>query len=367
MGTVRRRLASLGDRLASGLPTWAGVVVVGLVFLFAVRLLGTATGALTPELERVLGSVLVSDRSALGLGWLAAAVLGNGTVVAAVSLSLHAAGLVTVPHLFFLVVGSRLGAAGVVLFIGSLDHLRNRRATVGKSLELGLLAAGLTASVYLPTAVSGAVLWRSGTVTGELDRPPVGVEGAPGLAVPSVFEPVSTAMTRWVGPPLAVLCAVVLVFVALDLADRVLAAADTERVRGRVTTWFDDRWLAATVGVVVTALTTSVAFSLGIAVPLYNRGYVTRREVVPYVLGANVGTLADTLAVAAVLGDTTAVAVVAAVGGLALGVTVVALVAFERYVRLVSVVLDRVLASAALTAAALAGFVGTPLLLVLSG
>ena len=365
----RLSFGRIADRFVAGLPTWAGVAVVALVFLFAVRLLGTATSVLAPVLGRALGRVLVSDLPALGLGWLAAAGLGNGTVVAAVSLSLHAAGLVSLPQLFLLVVGSRLGATGIVLFVGALDHVRGPTATVGESLELGLLAAGLTASVYLPTAAIGYLVTRSPATVDTLVHVFGGgttVDGD-GLAVPTVFEPVTVSVTGLVGAPAAVLAAVVLVFVALDLFDRVLDAADTERVRRRITTWLDGRWRAAAVGAVVTGLTTSVAFSLGVVVPLYNRGYVDRRETVPYVLGANVGTLVDTLVVAALLGDGGGVAAVLSVGTVALVVTFVALVAFDSYVRLVSGVLDPVLASRRLTAAALAGFVVTPLGLVLLG
>jgi sodium-dependent phosphate cotransporter len=359
----------LADRFVAGLPTWAGVALVALVFLLAVRLLGTATSALAPALGRVLGRVLVSDVPALGLGWLAAAGLGNGTVVAAVSLSLHAVGLVDFPQLFLLIVGSRLGATGIVLFIGALDHVRGPTATVGESLELGFLAAGLTASVYLPTAAVGYLVTRSPAAVDALGHVFDGgttVDGD-GLAVPTVFEPVTVLVTELVGAPIAVLAAVGLAFVALDLFDRVLDAADTERVRRRTATWLDGRWRAAAVGVVVTGLTTSVAFSLGVVVPLYNRGYVDRRETVPYVLGANVGTLADTLVVAVLLGDGGGVTAVLSVGAIALVITFAALVAFDAYLRLVSGVLDRVLASRRLAIAALAGFVATPLGLVLLG
>ncbi|WP_380677325.1 sodium:phosphate symporter [Salinigranum sp. GCM10025319] len=365
----RRSLDRIVDWFVAGLPPWAGTAVVALVFLFAVRLLGTATSALTPVLGQFLGRVLVSDLPALGLGWLVAAGLGNGTVVAAVSLSLHAAGLVSLPQLFLLVVGSRLGATGIVLFIGALDHVRGPTATVGESLELGLLAAGLTASVYLPTAAVGYLVTRSPAAVDALARTALdgGTTVGDEFAAPTVFEPVAVSVTELIGAPVAVLAAVMLVFVALDLFDRVLDAADTERVRRLITAWLDGRWRAAAVGVVVTGLTTSVAFSLGVVVPLYNRGYVDRRETVPYVLGANVGTLADTLVVAALLGDGGGVTAVLSVGAIALVVSLVALVAFDSYLRLVSGVLDRVLASRRLTAAALAGFVATPLGLVLFG
>ncbi len=371
MGGPRGADGPIG-RAVSSLPTWAGAAVAVVAFLFAVRLLGTATGAGAPTLGRLLGAVLVSDPPALGLGWVAAATLGNGTIVAAVSLSLHATGLVTAPQLFLLIVGSRLGATGIVIFIGGVDHLRGRPEAVGESLELGLLAAGLTAAVYLPTAVAGYVLTRSDTVVDAIGRTAdapigigIGVDG--GLSPPTVFEPVAVSLTNLIGAPATALCAVGLVFVALDLFDRVLGAADTDRVRSTVAVWLDGRWRAAAVGGVVTALTTSVAFSLGVIVPLYNRGYVSRRETVPYVLGANVGTLADTLAVAVLIGDGVGVATVLAVTVTAGVATTFALVAFRPFLRLATGVLDEVLVSWRRTIAALVGFVGTPLGLVLFG
>lgn len=70
-----------------------------LAFLFAVRLLGSATDALTPLLRSVLARVVVGEWSALGLSWLATYVLANGSLVAALSLSLFAADLLSAPQL----------------------------------------------------------------------------------------------------------------------------------------------------------------------------------------------------------------------------------------------------------------------------
>jgi sodium-dependent phosphate cotransporter len=351
----------------AALPTWLGVGVTVCCFLFAVRLLGTATGALAPTLRAFVEANPVSPLPALGTGWLVAALVGNGTVVAAVALSLQATGLLTPSLLLLLVVGSRLGATGIVLAVGALDALRGRAVTagttvsVGTSLELGLLASGLTAVVYLPTALGGYLLLRSARVASLGSAVPVVGRDGPGhAAVPGVLESVAVAVTEWLGAPVAALGAVLLVFVSLDLADRVLGAADTERVRRWVTTGLESRWRAALLGAVVTALTTSVAFSLGMVVPLYSRGYLDRRETAPYVLGANVGTLADTLVVAVLLGDGGGVTAVALVGLVASAVTLVVLVVLDPVVDALSVGLDTVRRSPWHTTAALVGFLAVP-------
>ncbi|MEF8774673.1 MAG: hypothetical protein V5A23_06220 [Halobacteriales archaeon] len=88
------------------------------LFVFAVQLLGTATEAAAPLLERMLRSVLVGDAAALGVGWLAAYGPINWSVV--VALSLLGAAVVTTSEAFLLVAGSRLGGAAVVVLVMAL-------------------------------------------------------------------------------------------------------------------------------------------------------------------------------------------------------------------------------------------------------
>jgi Na+/phosphate symporter len=65
-------------------------------------------------------------------------------------------------------------------------------------------------------------------------------------------------------------------------------------------------------GCLVATLTLSVSVALTLLVPLASRGYVTRREAIPYIMGANITTLADTLVAAMVLGNAVAVQIVLA-------------------------------------------------------
>src|SRR3989304_1822070 len=65
-------------------------------------------------------------------------------------------------------------------------------------------------------------------------------------------------------------------------------------------------------GCIVATLTLSVSVALTLLVPLASRGYVKRREAIPYIMGANITTLADTLVAAMVLGNAVAVQIVLA-------------------------------------------------------
>jgi Na+/phosphate symporter len=75
-------------------------------------------------------------------------------------------------------------------------------------------------------------------------------------------------------------------------------------------------------GCVVATLTLSVSVALTVLIPLAVKGYVRRDEALPYIMGANITTLADTLVVAMLQRNPAAAQIVLAE---AIGVTIVSL------------------------------------------
>ena len=55
-----------------------------------------------------------------------------------------------------------------------------------------------------------------------------------------------------------------------------------------------------------------MSVALTVLVPLASKGYVKREEAIPYIMGANITTLADTLVAAMLLGNPVAVQIVLA-------------------------------------------------------
>jgi Na+/phosphate symporter len=94
-------------------------------------------------------------------------------------------------------------------------------------------------------------------------------------------------------------------------------------------------------GLLVTLLTLSVSVSIGILVPLSARGYIRRENIMPYILGANISTMIDTLAAAGLLAAPLAVTVVVAhmASAIIVSIPIVAL-AYEPYKRLMSYALE---------------------------
>jgi len=87
--------------------------------------------------------------------------------------------------------------------------------------------------------------------------------------------------------------------------------------------WLKHPWTMFGLGCLVALLTLSVSVALTVLVPLAAKGYVKREEALPYIMGANITTLADTLVVAMLQNTPAASRIVLAE---AIGVTIVSLV-----------------------------------------
>jgi PAS domain-containing protein len=99
-----------------------------------------------------------------------------------------------------------------------------------------------------------------------------------------------------------------------------LALSGERAAEGR--SWLRKPWPMFLLGCLVATLTLSVSVALTVLIPLASKGYIRRREAIPYIMGANITTLADTLVAAMLLGNPVAVQIVLAE---AIGVSLVTL------------------------------------------
>ena len=104
-----------------------------------------------------------------------------------------------------------------------------------------------------------------------------------------------------------------LLVVGFNCIDRVLPALGGEEHEDREVTWSSRLWPMFLAGCAVTTLTLSVSVSLTLLVPLVAKGHVRRSNTLPYIAGANITTMVDTLVAAILIGNQDAVRVVAAV------------------------------------------------------
>ncbi len=295
----------------------ASFLVALFLFVLAIQLMKSGAKEIAPALQ---DSPLFSNGvSTLGAGWLGAYVVLSGSPIAAVSLGLFAGGALTRLQTFTMLSGSRLGASFIVLLVGFLYSMRNRGANRKESVGMGVLALSLTALVYLPGMVLGYWLLKVGALSGIHMHASKGVLGVVDVIWGPALDLIRDHLPGWLLLPIGL----GIILISFRLLDHVLPEVDAERTADARARWLKRPWPMFLLGCLVATITLSVSVALTVLVPLASRGYVKREESIPYIMGANITTLADTLVAAMLLGNPVAVQIVLAE---AIGVSVVSLV-----------------------------------------
>lgn len=283
-------------------PFWA---LVGLfVFILALELLKQGARQYGAAVIGLLD--ISSPANALGFGWLLAYLFLSGSPVAAIAVTLFAAGTTDALMTFTMITGSRLGASLIVLVTGFIYYLRGHQRSA--SIAIGVLALLTTAAIYLPALVLGFWILNSGIIT-----PPSLTADAPLNGILDlVYDPIMAAV-KSLGLPgwVLLLAGVGTLLLAFSLLDRALPAMHAERSAfQRIGVLVYRPTAMFLLGAGVTAITQSVSVSIGILVPLSARGLVRRENTLPYIMGANITTFIDTLVAALVTGGAAAFTIV---------------------------------------------------------
>lgn len=289
----------LGDRL--GKP--ALFIISLFLFVLAITLMKEGARGVAPWLQR--GLPLTSVPRCLGFGWLFAYLIMSGSPVAAAALTFFDAGAVDSLGAFAMITGSRLGANFIVLFVGFLYFLRGRDRET--SLGMGLLSLVVTGTTYIVGMVLGIGVLKAGLL--DSVGMPSGVRLAQYTDV--VFGPIGALLVDHLPRWSLFLIGLAVVMVSFNLFDRCLPRMTLRGSHlGRVSRLVYRPWVMFLLGAGITLISMSVSISLGILVPLSDRGFVRRENVVPYIMGANITTFVDTLLAAVLLGNPAAFLVV---------------------------------------------------------
>lgn len=273
------------------------------LFILAITLMKEGARPLAPLIQTRFA--ITNPANSLGFGWLFAYVIMSGSPVAAAALTFFEAGVIDKVGAFTMITGSRLGASFIVLFIGFIYVLRGRDRA--NSLGMGLLSLLVTGSTYLAALGVGLGLLHWGVLDDvQLSR------GAVLTAVTDhLFDPITLLLTQLLPEWLVFVVGLGIIMISFQLFDKCLPQmALKESQVGRMSRLVYRPMVMFALGGAITLVSMSVSVSLSILVPLSNRGFVRRENVIPYIMGANITTFIDTLLAAVLLGNPHAFTVV---------------------------------------------------------
>ena len=296
---------------------WWLLRLLAALLLFVGALQIMKTGAANLSVLNDQGFLVRNAAATFGLGWLGALIVLSGSPVAASALTLVAAGSITEFQGFTMLTGSRIGAAFVVLLVAVIYALRGGEGKRMAPVSTAVMALSATALIYAPGALLGGALLDWDPFRRTNLRFPTQFTDLVDLVYGGLLDLIETwpALILF-GGGLAVL------LIAFKLIDTVVPDLDDRSIESTRLSWLTKKWPMFALGCLVALIAMSVSVALTVLVPLVAKGYVKREDILPYIIGANITTLGDTLLAAFLLQSPAAVRIVLA--GI-LGTTVVSL------------------------------------------
>jgi hypothetical protein len=286
---------------------WWLVKFLVALFFFVGALQLMKTGASSLDILKSGGFLVKNAGATLGLGWVGALFVLSGSPVAATALTLVAADSITEIQGFTMLTGSRLGAAFVVLVVAVIYALRGGSGERLKPVSTAIMALSTTALIYIPAAFIGYAI---------LKFPPF---HSMNLVFPNQFKDlldliyggILDRVETW--PAILVFLGGLGVLLAsFKLIDAVMPELNEETLGEKRVAWLRQKWPMFALGSLVALVTMSVSVALTVLVPLVAKKYAKREDIIPYVMGANITTLGDTMLAAFALGSGAAVRIVLA-------------------------------------------------------
>ncbi len=308
-------------------------------FILSLQLLGESTQEIAPLLQDFFTAFITTELSALGTGWFMAYMVLNGATSAAIGLALFESGLIDFIQVFMVVSGSRLGAAFIVILIGLIEYSKGKSSSLADSCSVGILTFLLTYTIYIPAIILGYLL------LGSFEFAFLETSGPTFLSysLTMVFQPIVDILSENIFAPLLFFLSIILLLFSLKQFDKAFKGIGKEKMRDDYIRFLiTSKWIGFLAGAALTLATTSVALSLGIIVPLYNKGYLKREEIIPYILGANVTTMISSIIAAIVLSSLVGMKAVLMLTMTITLVTLTALIFYNQYFKLIKTMFDSI-------------------------
>ena len=294
-----------GRTLADGLWWTFRLLLALYVFMGALQVM--KTGAASLDLLESGGVLVKNAASTLGLGWLGALLVLSGSPIAASALTLVAADKLSEIEGFAMLTGSRLGAAFVVLLVAVIYALRGGEGKRVGPVSTAVMALATTALIYIPGALIGLLLLQWGPFNS------INLEfgGRFGDLLDVLYGGLLDRIETF---PSALLFigGLGLLLLSFKLIDDVVPELTEDTIEQKRLGWLARKWPMFGLGCLVALIAMSVSVALTVLVPVVAKGYVKREHILPYIMGANITTLGDTLLAAFLLNSGASVRIVLA-------------------------------------------------------
>jgi len=300
-----------GDQRLSGFVAAIKIVVLLYLFLLSIALLGTSFNAFGSGFARELVESTSNPLLGLMIGVIVTSLVQSSSVTTSLIVGLVGGGALSLQSAIPMVMGANIGTT-VTNTLVSLGQF-GRKDDFSRAFSAAVVHDTfnvITVIILFPIQVKFNLLGRAAE---SLSNMFVGVSGAKfSSPIKVIVTPAAELIDSIVGgnPWMLIIIAAVLLFVSLNYLVKTLKSV----VVSKVQVFFDkvvfkNAIISMVFGLVVTIMVQSSSITTSLVVPLAGAGLLNLWQVLPYTLGANVGTTVTAILASMATGEASAVTV----------------------------------------------------------
>ena len=240
----------------------------------------------------------ISEINAFGIGWLVTLITQSSGVATATLIAFYLAGVIGPLVLIYMVIGTRMGSSITILFTSFLVHAKRRDFRHG--FEIGL--ANLVYAI--PIAI---VMFLLEFFTGFFNK--TGNYFLV-LGIPFNFNIIDFIvlplinLISFIPENISLILGLVFLIASLKYLPKFMINLwGEEYLKSKINKFLDKKWKSFFLGLGVTALLMSTSITITFLIPLIVTRITKLKKVIPYMIGANLGGVSESILGGFVLGS----------------------------------------------------------------
>jgi len=273
-----------------------GFIVALYMFVFSLILIKVSSASLGEGIFSLTRNG-ISEINAFGIGWLATLITHSSGAAAATLIAFNLAGIIGPIVLLYMIIGTRIGTSITALFVAFLIHAKRRDFRHG--FEIGL--ANLVYAI--PIAV---IMFLLEFFTGFFHK--IGnyfiVFGSPFKhdVIDIIILPLINLLS-FIPNHLKIVFGVLILIISLKYIPKFMINIWGEKyLKKKINSFLDKKWKSFLLGLGITAFLMSTSITITFLIPLIVTRITKLKNVIPYMIGANLGGVSEIVLGGIVLG-----------------------------------------------------------------
>ncbi|MBT4165432.1 Na/Pi cotransporter family protein [archaeon] len=281
------------------------------LFILSIELIKKTSLALAPDIKLFLMQNL-SPIKAVAVGWFTTSIVQSSGAVGSVMATFIGNNLITLPTTVYILIGASFGTSITALIISFITESKQKK-DFRHGFEIGLCYAiysALLVAIIFPLEF----FFQFFSKTSLFLASQLG-EKISFIKVPNIIEIITSPVINPITKQNHNLTIIILAFIILLIALRYLSKSIIEVFGGEdnarkfINKYFDSKYKAYIIGIILTAIVFSSSITIGLLVPLAVSRLISLKKAIPFILGADLGTFTDLILVSLIIGKTSSLAV----------------------------------------------------------